>query len=105
MKIAYGPPGERGVTTLMAVGDADIDQTPTDQAVRVGAWIGVATFGIGIIAGSKTIRNLGLGGAIALFAVRAITNGGQQVAVTAPAPASASATTSVPTPTTTSDYY
>lgn len=86
MKISYGPPGARGVSTLMAVGASDIDQTPTDRAVQVGGWVSLAAAIGGAVIGSKTIRDLGLGGAIALFAVRAVTNAPQQVAVTTPIP-------------------
>lgn len=39
MQIAYGPAGLKGVSQLMAVGDGEFDETATERAVTVGAFV------------------------------------------------------------------
>lgn len=87
MKISYGPPPARGVTQLMAVGAAEFDETATDRVVKGGIAGAAVVAGLGILIGSRTLRDVGLGGACALAAVRYYARRGQVVAVTQPAPA------------------
>lgn len=88
MQIAYGSPGHKGVTHLMAVGAAELEEGAADRAAKLGLYGSVAAFAVGVVLGSTTVRNLGLGGAIALWAVRQASGAhGRNVQVTtAPAP-------------------
>lgn len=70
MQVSYGPPGHRGVSQLVAVGD-DEYPTPIDQAVKTGTVVAAGVAALGLIAGSTTLRNAGAGGLIALLFVRA----------------------------------
>lgn len=88
MKVSFGPPGQRGVTTLMAVGADDIEESPTDRNITVGLGLGTAASLLGLLVGSSTIRNLGMGAVVALYAVRWKSQQPQVVAVTQPPPAS-----------------
>lgn len=85
MKISYGPPGQRGVTTLMAVGADDIEESPTDHNITIGLGLGSAVSVLGFLVGSSTLRCLGLGAVAALYAVRWKSQQPQVVAVTQPA--------------------
>lgn len=69
MQVSYGPPGHRGVTHLMAVGAADLeDAPPVESALMLSA----VTMGIASLLGFKNVAKLagvatvGLGAA-ALF--------------------------------------
>jgi hypothetical protein len=68
MRISYGPLGHRGVSTLMAVG-ADEYPTPSDRARQVGVALGGAAFVLGLLSGSRTVRDMGAGAALALLVV------------------------------------
>lgn len=70
MQISYGPPGQRGVTQLVAIGAAELEESPTDQAVNRGFWVGLAAWAFGGLIGSNTIRNMGAGAAIGFGAVK-----------------------------------
>lgn len=83
MQVSYGPPAQRGVTSLMAVGAVDIDESATDQRVRGGSYGALAVAALGVLMGSRTIRDVGIGGAVALFAIRLLKQP-QVVAVTSP---------------------
>lgn len=86
MKVSYGSPGHKGVTHLMAVGAAELEEGPTDRAVKLGLYGSVATTALGMFIGSSTVRNLGLGAVLALLAVRQASGAhGRAVTVTTPA--------------------
>lgn len=70
MRVTYGPLGHRGVTSLMAVGDDEYDGA-TDRAIQTGAALGGAAFVLGLLSGSRTLRDGGAGAALALILVRA----------------------------------
>ena len=70
MQIAYGPPGHRGVSSLVAVGDAEYEST-SDQMLRSGTWVAGAVAALGLASGSRTLRTLGIGGLLAIVGVRA----------------------------------
>ena len=64
----YGPPGHKGVTSIMGIGAADIEPTNYGASLmRVGVLAGVLWVAGGII-GSNTLKNIGIGGAGALLA-------------------------------------
>jgi hypothetical protein len=86
MRVVYGPPGLKGVTTLVAVG-ADESDTGTDRVLKVGALGAVAIAGYGAYTKQENVRNVALGAAaalgLALFATGAF---GRKVTITEPAP-------------------
>lgn len=70
MQISYGPPGQRGVTHLMAVG---ADEDGASDTVRLLDTLALASAGTAIagrVIGSKTLSLLGVGGVIALLLAR-----------------------------------
>jgi hypothetical protein len=70
MRVSYGPPGHKGVSQLMAVGD-DEYATPTESAVKTGQVLAGAVWLVGLIGGSRTLRGWGFGATMALLGVRA----------------------------------
>lgn len=87
MQIAYGPPGQRGVTTLMAVGADELGaETPTEKAVRTGRWLALAIGIAGAVMKAPRARDVGLGAAGALFIIHACADRSTTVQVTTPAP-------------------
>lgn len=89
MQVAYGPPGQRGVTTLMAVGSDELGDTPTESAVRSGFWYALAIAGVGVLAKSPAIFYGASGAAITLAMLRMCTDQTAVIPVTTPAPAAA----------------
>lgn len=68
-RISYGPPGHRGVTTLLAVG-ADEYESSTDKAIRTGTLAAAGAVAAGVVAGSTFLKLGGMGALLALVAVR-----------------------------------
>ncbi len=91
MNVSYGPPGLKGVTTLMAVGDSDVELGATDRAIRRGSLIGAGAWLFGALTGQRTVRNAGMGATIALVTVGVMAGsfGNKPVLVTQPAAAPA----------------
>lgn len=67
MRVAYGPPGHKGVTHLVAVGDTDPAADPANKGVMV---VSALVAGAGTLLGNKTAVALGLGGVFALLGAR-----------------------------------
>ncbi len=70
MQISYGPPGQRGVTHLMAIG---ADEDGSSDTVKLLGTLAIASAGTAIagrVIGSKTLSLLGVGGVIALLIAR-----------------------------------
>ncbi len=88
MNLSYGPPGQHGVTTLMAVGSDDVELGTADRAIRRGAWIGAGAWLLGALTGKKTLQATAMGATLALVAVGVVTGsiGNKAVLVTQPAP-------------------
>jgi hypothetical protein len=61
MRVSYGPPGHKGVTRLMAVGDDD--GPPADGALLVAAGAGI----LGMLLGIRSMTYAGGGAALALL--------------------------------------
>ena len=85
MQVSYGPAGLKGVTQLMAVGDGEFDETTTDRAVKIGAVASAVVVAFGLLTGQQIVRDVGLGGLLALAGVRLATRGPRVVAITQPA--------------------
>lgn len=62
--IEYGPPGHKGVTTLMAVSDLP---APTERNVLIGA---IGAWAAGNLLGLPFVRNFGAGATITLLVLR-----------------------------------
>jgi voltage-gated potassium channel Kch len=84
MKVSYGSPGHKGVTTLMAVGADELGESSTEEAVRIGSWGALAVAILGSVTGEETLAKAGAGAAAALFAIRLIAGRNDTVVVTAP---------------------
>lgn len=65
MKIAYGPPGVQGVTTLMSVGDVEEGSLVAYKAGRWGEWAGMGLWGYGWATKNQELKKIGGGIAIA----------------------------------------
>jgi hypothetical protein len=77
VKISYGPPGHRGVTHLVAIGASELEETPTDHAVKVVGVAGAALFVAGFVIGGARVRSIGLGAALGALAIRALSTPGK----------------------------
>lgn len=99
MRVSYGPPGQKGVTHLIAVG-ADESDTGTDRVLKMGALGAIAVAAWGAYTKKKAIRNVGLGAVAALGGVMLVTGTfGRKVTMSTQPP------TTTPTPSSTSDYF
>lgn len=63
MQIAYGPPGHKGVTHLMAVGADDLTPSPIERTVKVAGGVSLAVLLLGALTGKPRLVHMGLGGA------------------------------------------
>jgi hypothetical protein len=81
MRVSYGPPGHKGVTHLLAVGDTD-PQTTSLENYGSAAGIGIAV--IGGLVHSKRVFYFGAGAALGIMAVRWLRSQ-RKVEVTTPA--------------------
>lgn len=55
MQVSYGPPGHKGVTHLMAVGAADLEDAPAVESALVLSAIGM---GIASLLGAKQLAKI-----------------------------------------------
>jgi hypothetical protein len=69
--IEYGPPGHRGVTTIMGVG-ADPDDDKLQSTLKLAGWASVGLWTLGLVIGSRDLKMAGFGAACATFAVQLI---------------------------------
>lgn len=82
MQVSYGPPGLRGVTHLMAVGDEDaLDEHPLDSALVLGA---LATGAAILLGAPRGIVKLGAVGIVGLGLANVLRKRGRVVEVTKP---------------------
>jgi hypothetical protein len=70
--VSYGPPGERGVTSIMGLGADEVAalSDKTDKALEKAGWIGVGIWSLGFLLNKKRLRDLGAGAAAASFLVK-----------------------------------
>lgn len=75
MKVEFGPPGHKGVTQIMglSLGDTPTSSTPRPHKIVAGA--AVATWLLGAFVGSKTTKNVAIGGLGAILLATALRNG------------------------------
>lgn len=71
--LAFGPPGHKGVTTLMSVGADPLGADDTVEAnVRTGGYLAAGLWLVGVATGNRALRRLGFGAAVALFGVQVL---------------------------------
>lgn len=70
--VSWGPPGVRGVDTIMGLGADEVDalQSATDKALhRAGLW-SLGAWAVGVVTNRKALRYAGLGGALVAWGVK-----------------------------------
>lgn len=65
MQISHGPPGQKGVTFLMAVGADDLPPSGIELATGRVAVAGLGLALVGLLTGSRAMRDIGAGAAAA----------------------------------------
>jgi hypothetical protein len=78
MRIEYGPPGHKGVTQIMGLGaNSDIEaikaggvKAVMDKPSRTVGLLSAATVVGGMVLGSSTARNIGIGGLLAVVYIQ-----------------------------------
>ena len=73
--VSYGPPGHKGVTQIMGLGRLpELPEgpglIPREKPNRITGGIALATTAFGLVTGSSTARNLGLGGLAAILYIQ-----------------------------------
>jgi hypothetical protein len=74
MTIEYGPPGHKGVTQIMGVGQDEYFDQPLEVNVNRLAWISVAAWGVAWLAGMKNAKKIAFGATISLWAVKILSS-------------------------------
>jgi len=67
MKLEYGPPAPRGVTTMMAVGNSD---PVLADRVNTGLLVSAGIAGVGWFLGIDVVKLGGIGAAVAFWSMR-----------------------------------
>jgi hypothetical protein len=75
LRVAYGPPGVKGVTTLMSVGDADdaTAPTPLERFADVGGKAALVVWVVSLATGNRTLDRVAFWGGMAALGARLIT--------------------------------
>lgn len=74
VRIAYGPPGQKGVTTIVGLGAADVEPHPAERMLGRAAWVGIGIWAIGVVLNRPQLRGAGLGVAATGFGVKYLSN-------------------------------
>ena len=74
IQVAYGPPGQKGVTAIMGVGADDYEPDPTQKMLERAGWLSVGLWALGVFTGSVRLRSIGIGAAAVGFGVRYLAN-------------------------------
>lgn len=73
--VEHGPPGVKGVDTIMGIGQDDLPPDHRDTALRVAFWGGIVTWLAGVVADKPTLRGVGLGAVAVGYSVRHLEKG------------------------------
>jgi hypothetical protein len=84
MQVSYGPPGQRGVTTLMAVGDTEDSPDPLESVLVLGA---MATGAAVLLGASPKLTSMGALAVAGVGLVTFLRKKNRTVVVTKPAAA------------------
>jgi len=69
----YGPPGHKGVTSIMGLGADDIEPAPYQRSNRTVGLVAVGVWALGALSGNQKLRDFGFGAGMALFAAGLLT--------------------------------
>lgn len=69
MNLSYGPPGQKGIQFLMAVGADELPPSQLETATSRVALAGAALAILGLITGSRAARDIGAGAGAAAGAL------------------------------------
>jgi hypothetical protein len=89
-RIEYGPPGHKGVTSIMGLGALDIEDRvikvlpPSTKPLRDVMLGSGAVWLFGLVTGSNTAKNVGLGAIAAVFMVKTMMKARDSSAAPAP---------------------
>jgi hypothetical protein len=84
----YGPPGHKGVTSIMGLGANDLEPAPYQQSNRTVGMVAVGVWALGALSGNRKLRDFGFGAGLAVFAAGLLTRRAEQKAAGAPATSS-----------------
>lgn len=82
MKIEYGPPGHKGVTRIQGLGEANNSIITRPPPLQTTGGAAVATWLLGMLLGSNTLKNMGLGAGGAVLLVKTLQTRQAKEAVT-----------------------
>lgn len=76
INVEYGPPGQRGVQTIMGLGADEVDALAgkTEKSLTTAGWVSLGVWLLGTVTNRKSLRAAGLGGAAVAFGVRHLAN-------------------------------
>ena len=73
VSVAYGPPGARGVQSIMGLGAEDVEPHPAAEMLRKAMWLGLGAWAVGVVINRPGLRGFGLGAAAVGLGVRHLT--------------------------------
>jgi hypothetical protein len=78
MRVEYGPPGHRGVSTIMGLGEVPAKlkalPLPKTKPLKTAGSIAIAAWLVGLVSGSSYLQHLGIGAGMAVLATQHFTN-------------------------------
>jgi hypothetical protein len=88
MQVSYGPPGHKGVTQIMGLGAIELPEgpglIPREKPNRITGGIALAATAFGLVTGSSTARNLGLGGLAAILYIQLLSKSPEAIPAVMP---------------------
>lgn len=77
LSLAFGPPGVKGVSTIMGIGNTPGEvPADADDMLKTAGLIGVGAFLFGLVTDKPALQHAGLGGAATAFLVRQLARTG-----------------------------
>lgn len=84
--VEYGPPGHKGVQSIMGIGSADLEATEQDtNMMKVGGGA-VALWVAGTLTGIAALKQIGIGAGLAVAALKYLERRDPASSVTFPVP-------------------
>ena len=68
--VEYGPPGHKGVQSIMGIGSADLEMTDTQTDMAKVGGGAVALWLVGSLSGVDAFKQIGLGAGLAVVALQ-----------------------------------
>ena len=80
--VEYGPPGHKGIESIMGIGSTDLEQTDSGaDLMKVGGGA-VALWVAGTLTGMNSLKQIGFGAGLAVAAIKYLKNRRESVALT-----------------------